>query len=163
MLSELGFSVLGVDPSEAGISQATTAYPHLDLRLASTHDDLKGMFGTFPLVISVEVVEHVYAPRLFARTAFELLQPGGLALITTPYHGYWKNLAVALANGSDRHFTALWDGGHIKFWSVDTLTTLLEEAGFSVEYFLRVGRIPPLAKSMIAVAKRERDDTEFQH
>jgi 2-polyprenyl-3-methyl-5-hydroxy-6-metoxy-1,4-benzoquinol methylase len=155
MLSELGFSVSGVDPSESGISQATMAYPHLDLRLASTHDDLKGMFGTFPLVVSVEVVEHVYAPRRFARTAFELLEPGGLALITTPYHGYWKNLAIALTNGSDRHFTALWDGGHIKFWSVATLTPLLEEAGFSLEYFQRVGRIPPLAKSMIAVAKRE--------
>jgi len=33
-----------------------------------------------------------------------------------------------------------------------TLTTLFEEAGFSAIRFERVGRIPPLAKSMIAVA-----------
>jgi 2-polyprenyl-6-hydroxyphenyl methylase/3-demethylubiquinone-9 3-methyltransferase len=154
MLSELGFAVSGADPSEAGIRQANSAYPHLDLRLAGTHDDLKAMFGTFPLLVSVEVVEHVYAPRVFAKTAFELLEPGGLALITTPYHGYWKNLAIALTGKFDWHHTALWDGGHIKFWSMATLSTLLQEAGFSVNRYVRVGRIPPLAKSMIAIATR---------
>lgn len=44
--------------------------------------------------------------------------------------------------------------GHIKFWSFLTLGTLLREAGFTDIRFLRVGRIPPLAKSMIAVARR---------
>jgi len=27
----------------------------------------------------------------------------------------------------DSHYAALWDGGHIKFWSRATLTTLLQE------------------------------------
>ncbi|MBK8742608.1 MAG: hypothetical protein IPM02_25355 [Betaproteobacteria bacterium] len=66
--------------------------------------------------------------------------------------GYWKNLA--LTGKFDFHFTALWDGGHIKFWSIATLTTLLEEAGFEQIRFYRIGRIPALAKSMIAVARR---------
>jgi 2-polyprenyl-6-hydroxyphenyl methylase/3-demethylubiquinone-9 3-methyltransferase len=54
----------------------------------------------------------------------------------------------------DRHYTALWDHGHIKFWSIPTLTTLLTEAGFQTIRFHRVGRIPALAKSMIAVAEK---------
>jgi hypothetical protein len=54
----------------------------------------------------------------------------------------------------DTHFTALWDYGHIKFWSIKTLRTLLLEAGFEEVTFHRVGRIAALAKSMIAVAKR---------
>ena len=54
----------------------------------------------------------------------------------------------------DRHFTALWDHGHIKFWSVRTLSALLTEAGFAPPRFRRVGRIPALAKSMVAVAVR---------
>jgi 2-polyprenyl-6-hydroxyphenyl methylase/3-demethylubiquinone-9 3-methyltransferase len=37
---------------------------------------------------------------------------------------------------------------------VRTLTLLLEEAGFRDIHFERVGRIPPLAKAMIAVARR---------
>jgi hypothetical protein len=54
----------------------------------------------------------------------------------------------------DGHFTALWDHGHIKFWSIETLTKLLNEAGFQDVRFHRVGRIPQLAKSMIAVARK---------
>jgi 2-polyprenyl-6-hydroxyphenyl methylase/3-demethylubiquinone-9 3-methyltransferase len=54
----------------------------------------------------------------------------------------------------DAHFTVLWDYGHIKFWSMKTLRLLLLAAGFEDVRFLRVGRVPALAKSMIAVAKR---------
>jgi fructose-1,6-bisphosphatase/inositol monophosphatase family enzyme len=74
--------------------------------------------------------------------------------VSTPYHGYWKNLALALAGKLDNHFTALWDHGHIKFWSIATLRHLLQEAGFQSIAFHRVGRIPLLAKSMIAVARK---------
>ena len=46
------------------------------------------------------------------------------------------------------------DHGHIKFWSISNLGGLLNEAGFSNIRFQRVGRIPALAKSMIAVAEK---------
>ena len=48
----------------------------------------------------------------------------------------------------------LFRSGHIKFWSMQTLRALLEEAGLEVLCFERVGRIPLLAKSMIAVARK---------
>jgi 2-polyprenyl-6-hydroxyphenyl methylase/3-demethylubiquinone-9 3-methyltransferase len=54
----------------------------------------------------------------------------------------------------DTHFTALWDHGHIKFWSYKTLEFLFAEAGSEVIAWRRVGRAPALAKSMIAVARR---------
>ena len=102
----------------------------------------------------MEVVEHVFYPRKFAVCVHELLEPGGTAIISTPYHGYWKNLALALTGKLDAHFTALWDNGHIKFWSVKTLTTLLTEAGLNVNRVVRVGRVPLFAKSMIVFAHR---------
>ena len=107
------------------------------------------------MVISLEVVEHVYFPRKFAKTVYDLLEPEGIAIISTPYHGYWKNVALALSGKMDAHFTALWDHGHIKFWSPKTLESLLREAGFKDILFKRVGRIPTLAKSMIALAGKE--------
>jgi hypothetical protein len=100
------------------------------------------------------VVEHLYAPRVFAKTIYELLEPGGTAVISTPYNGYLKNVVIALANKFDHHVSALWDHGHIKFWSINTLGQLLRETGFVEITFPRVGRIPQLAKSMIASAKR---------
>ncbi|MFO1158027.1 MAG: hypothetical protein U1E60_04240 [Reyranellaceae bacterium] len=53
----------------------------------------------------------------------------------------------------DGHFTALWDGGHVKFFSIHTLGTLLQEAGADDIRFERIGRIPPLAKSMVAIVR----------
>jgi 2-polyprenyl-6-hydroxyphenyl methylase/3-demethylubiquinone-9 3-methyltransferase len=106
------------------------------------------------LVYSLEVIEHVFAPRLFAKSLFDLVEPGGMAIVSTPFHGYLKNLAIVAAGKFDTHFDPLWDGGHIKFWSEKKLRSLLEEAGFSSVSFLRVGRIRPLAKSTLAVARK---------
>lgn len=153
-LSQRGFEVAGVDPSEEGIAAAKRAYPSIDLRLGSAYDPLHQQFGKFPLVVSLEVVEHVYAPRAYARCLSELLLDDGYALISTPYHGYWKNLALAICGQMDRHYSALWDHGHIKFWSANTITLLLAEVGLEVCQILRVGRIPQLAKSMLVVAKK---------
>jgi 2-polyprenyl-6-hydroxyphenyl methylase/3-demethylubiquinone-9 3-methyltransferase len=153
-VSERGWEVTGVDPSAEGIAQAQAAYPHLKLELGSAYDDLAARYGRFPVVLSLEVVEHVYAPRDYARTVFDLLEREGVAILSTPYHGYWKNLALAITGKMDAHFTALWDHGHIKFWSMTTLGELLREAGFVDIHFERVGGMPALAKSMIAIARK---------
>lgn len=153
-LSELGYEVVGVDPSEQGIQQANFQYPELSLHRGSAYEPLNRKFGRFPVVISLEVVEHVYAPRDYAATLFDLTEPDGLAIVSTPYHGYLKNLALAVTGKLDDHFTALWDHGHIKFWSIRTLSRVLSEAGFEEIRVHRIGRVPQLAKSMLMVAKR---------
>jgi len=154
VLTRQGYQITGVDASFQGIEQAKRRYPQLNLQLGSAYDPLAETYGKFPVVVSLEVVEHLYAPRVFARSLFDLVEPSGTVIVSTPYHGYWKNLAMALTGKLDRHFTALWDHGHIKFWSMETLRHLLEEAGFRSIVFRRVGRVPALAKSMIAIAKK---------
>jgi hypothetical protein len=54
----------------------------------------------------------------------------------------------------DKHFTALWDNGHIKFWSMKTLSALLEETGLTNIRFQRIGRIPAIAMGMIAITQK---------
>jgi 2-polyprenyl-3-methyl-5-hydroxy-6-metoxy-1,4-benzoquinol methylase len=154
MLANIGFDVTGIDTSESGIAQARSAYSSCRFEVASAYDGLAPRFGSFPLVVSLEVIEHLYDPRRFASNIYELTADSGTAIISTPYHGYIKNVALALSGKFDRHFTALWDGGHIKFFSIATLRQLLVEAGFEDISFHRVGRLAPLAKSMIAVAKK---------
>lgn len=154
VLTRHGYQLNGVDVSVQGVEQAQRRYPHLSLQLGSAYDRLADTYGRFPVVISLEVVEHLYDPRAFARTLFDLVEPSGTAIVSTPYHGYWKNLAMALTGRLDHHFTALWDHGHIKFWSMATLRQLLQEAGFHSITFRRVGRMPALAKSMIAIATK---------
>ena len=101
LLSKKGYDVAGVDPSQDGITKANMAYPDLSLEIGSAYDDLADQYGTFDAVISLEVVEHVYDPKTFSSTMFDLVKPGGIAVISTPFHGYWKNLALALT-GRDR-------------------------------------------------------------
>jgi 2-polyprenyl-3-methyl-5-hydroxy-6-metoxy-1,4-benzoquinol methylase len=148
------YEVVGVDYSESGIAIARQAFPSLRLEHGSAYDDLASKYGQFDAVLSLEVVEHLFDPRAFAARMFALVRPGGGIILSTPYHGYWKNLALALSGKLDAHFSALWDGGHIKFWSMRTLRLLLEEAGFVNIRFERTGRLPPFAKSMVAIARR---------
>lgn len=148
-LAQLGYQVTAVDPSTDGIKLAKEHFHNCKFALGSAYDDLSGQYGLFDLVISLEVVEHVFYPRKYAETVANLLAPGGTAIISTPYHGYLKNLALALGNKWDRHADPLWDYGHIKFWTRSSLVQLFEEAGLQQTSFHRVGRIPQLAKSMI--------------
>jgi len=154
MLAEMGFTCTGIDPSASGIAIARHAFPQCKFETGNAYEDLAVLYGSFNLVISLEVVEHCYDPRKYARTLFDLVVPGGTALVSTPYHGYLKNVVLALSGKMEGHFTALWDGGHIKFFSIDTLGRLLTEAGFVDIVFERIGRVPSLAKSMVAVARK---------
>src|SRR5262249_44899869 len=145
------FSVTGVDISETGIAQAGAAFPRVCAHLGS--DDLAVTYGTFPLVVSLEVIEHCFDPRAFVKTFLSLIASRGIGFLSTPYHSYLKNLALAVSGKMDGHFTALWDGGHVKFFSMNTLGQLLQEAGASKVDFMRVGRVAMLAKSMVAVVR----------
>jgi 2-polyprenyl-3-methyl-5-hydroxy-6-metoxy-1,4-benzoquinol methylase len=151
LLKAAGYSLAGCDASETGIAAAQQMLgDSVRLRRLSVYDDLAASFGTdWDVVLSTEVIEHLYAPREFVKRAHALLRPGGTLILSTPYHGYLKNLMLAAAGAFDRHFTALWDGGHIKFWSYGTLTTLLREANFEGFRFIGAGRLPYLWKSMV--------------
>jgi len=150
-LRDLGLKAVGIDGDEGGIQVARELYPdaHFEVGLFSDTPP-----GEFDMVCSTEVVEHLYAPHELARYCYDALKPGGVLVISTPYHGYLKNLALALIDGWDTHFTANWHGGHIKFWSRKTLSALLEQAGFQVEAFKGAGRYPFLWKSMILIARK---------
>lgn len=141
----------GVDASESGTRLARQHFPSITFTCGLIEPGLVASLGadSFDAIVCAEVVEHMYYPRDLARCAFDLLRPGGRFVITTPYHGYVKNCALAFSGSMDRHWSPLWDGGHIKFWSWKTMRTLLDEAGFRDLTFQGVGRIPFLWKSMV--------------
>ena len=155
-LAHKDWQVFGVDSSESGIRIASAAHPRSILLVAGLAPGLRKAYGpaSFDAVVSAEVIEHVYAPRAFVQCAFSLLRPGGMFLISTPYHGYLKNVALAISGNMDRHWSVLWDGGHIKFWSWKTICQLLEEAGFENPSFAGAGRLPFLWKSMVVACRK---------
>ncbi len=154
-LAEEGFEVVGLEPSASGIAAARRAVPEGVFHLGSVYDGPEIVpEGNFDAVVSTEVVEHLFRPAALPALARAKLKAGGLFVVSTPYHGYLKNLLLALANRWDFHHSPNWDGGHIKFWSRRTLTELLESNGFAVAEFHGAGRLPWLWKSMVVVARK---------
>lgn len=155
---ERGCQVVGVDLSEQGIAQARKAHPQGRFELVAADASVLSQLQEepFDLVISTEVVEHLYAPRSWAAGCFAALKPGGRLICTTPYHGYFKNLVLSLLGKWDFHANPLWDGGHIKLWSPRTLTALLTEAGFQDLEWRGAGRVPALWMTMVMKAEKPR-------
>ncbi|MFZ1742392.1 MAG: class I SAM-dependent methyltransferase [Pontixanthobacter sp.] len=150
-LASHGYRLSGVDADAEGIAIARRRFPDCNFAVSRFSKDPKAVFD---LVVSTEVVEHLYAPHELANYCFDALRPGGTFIISTPYHGYFKNLALALSGRWGRHLAPNWHGGHIKFWDRQSLTGLLVEAGFVVTGFRGVGRMPLLWKSMVLIARK---------
>jgi 2-polyprenyl-3-methyl-5-hydroxy-6-metoxy-1,4-benzoquinol methylase len=146
-----GCEVTGIDLSLSGIEIARRSHPGARFEVMGADNHILENLGVeaFDLIVSTEVVEHLYAPRPYVNGVFSALKSGGRFICTTPYHGYLKNLAIALTDGWDKHWDPLWDGGHIKLWSKATIWRLLSEAGFENMQFRGAGRLPWLWMTMI--------------
>src|SRR5947209_2559215 len=154
-LADTGFEVTGCDDDRAGVEIARRAAPAARFEAVGVYDDPAGLGATdFDVAVSTEVIEHLFRPSALPRFAAAVLKPRGHLILTTPYHGYLKNLALSVLNGWDRHFSPLWDGGHIKFWSPATITQLLDGEGFDVVKVTGAGRLRWLWKSMIVLARK---------
>lgn len=156
-LFKSGFDVYGIDASAEGIEIARKSYPNRfflqDLSSGKLPAAIAG--ASFNTIISTEVIEHLYDPKAFIHFCKTVLSEtkNGELIISTPYHGYLKNLAIALFNKYDVHHAPGWKGGHIKFWSPKTLSKLLLSEGFEVIKFKGCGRFPLFWKSMLVKAR----------
>jgi SAM-dependent methyltransferase len=149
-----GWEVCAMEPDLDGFNIARTA-ADVDVRQLGVGESLPGEWqNAFDLVISMEVVEHLFDPYLLVQTAKEALKNGGYAVISTPYHGYVKNLALSLVDKWDFHHHPLRVGGHIKFWSKPTLKALFEKGGFTAVSFHCAGRLPYFWKAMVWVFQK---------
>lgn len=120
----------------------------------------------FNFVSVIEVIEHQYDPFIFLKKLHSITSKNGYVLITTPYHGYLKNILISLMGCMDRHFTALWKHGHIKFFSVKTLKELvltkkfksngkILKYNFEIKSIHFAGRFYPFSRSMIFLLKKK--------
>ena len=149
-------SLCGVEQDAIGAGLATARCPSAEIHNLSIEDGPGQALppGSFDVVVSTEVIEHLFRPESLITFSHDILCDGGHLILSTHYHGYLKNLAFALAGGWDKHFSVDWNCCHIKFFSRRTLSSLLESNGFEVVGFYGVGRMPYLWKSMLMVARK---------
>jgi 2-polyprenyl-3-methyl-5-hydroxy-6-metoxy-1,4-benzoquinol methylase len=158
LLSELGHSVVGIDVSGAELEVARALGPQVRYEALSVYDDLAAVrpVGGFDVIVAAEVIEHLSSPLRFLLNMADNLKDSGAIILSTPYHGYLKNLLLSLTNSWDSHFSVGWQDGHVKFFSERSLSAMLGTAGFARPLFRNAGRLPLLWMSMVCRATKIR-------
>lgn len=116
-LLDMGCNVTGVDADSRKISDAREMYPGCNFVRADIEELSPADFSRpYDVVLATEVLEHLYSPHRLVKLTRGVLRDEGIIVLSTPYHGYLKNLVIALLNKWDDHHNPVRRGGHIKFW-----------------------------------------------
>jgi SAM-dependent methyltransferase len=159
MMRQRGFRVAGLDFSSEAAAIAWRRQQAPAVCGMLEHSPLRA--GTFSGITMFHVLEHLYDPRSYLRTAHELLRPGGRLIVQVPNAACWQFRVLGPAwNGVDvpRHLFDFRDRD---------VERLLEGCGFEVlrrKYFsLRdnpAGLASSVAPSLDPMARRVRGVAE---
>lgn len=158
-ISKLGFNVVAVEQCADRLDFARKNYPQIkfyDSDIYEINEKVLPFEDPFDFLIATEVIEHLFDPERFLHIAYDALKEKGILILSTPYHGYLKNLLLSLFNRMDDHYEALETGGHIKFFSRKNFCRLLQECHFEPFQFIGTGRAPLLWKSMIVICEKRK-------
>jgi len=150
-LASLGFRTVGVDLSQEAIDMNRRDFPGLEFAQVNADQPAPYEDGFFDGIWSSEVIEHVYDVNGIFAEFSRLLRVGGKLIVTTPYHGWLKNILV-ITFGFERHFNVEWQ--HIRFWTKRSLTKVASSHRLKPIVWDTVGRFRWLAKSFFVVFER---------
>jgi 2-polyprenyl-6-hydroxyphenyl methylase/3-demethylubiquinone-9 3-methyltransferase len=127
-LARLGATVTGIDAAPEVIAVAREHAAGQGLEIDYRVGDVQQLAGTFDLVTSMEVIEHVADPAAFLKALAARLAPGGLLILSTPNATGWSwLLLITVAEGVGQIPRGTHDFD--KFIGPDRMKTLLSEAG----------------------------------
>ena len=130
-LARLGARVTAVDASEELVAAAKAHAEASGLEIDYRACALENLDGTFDLVTSLEVVEHVAEPRSFVRALAARVASGGLLILSTPNRTAWSRLlTITLAEGFGRVPRGTHD--FAKFIGPEELSAMVRDAGLKV-------------------------------
>jgi 2-polyprenyl-3-methyl-5-hydroxy-6-metoxy-1,4-benzoquinol methylase len=148
---DAGHHVEAIDLSDEVIALARRYEPRAKYTVIESEQSLPFSDDAFDHCYSSEVIEHVFDIRAYLSEIHRVVKSGGLLMLTTPYHGVAKNLAIAM-RGFERHYDPY--HGHIRFFTPKSLYGCLRDHGFEPRTFIGIGRIWPLYKTMYVSAIR---------
>jgi 2-polyprenyl-6-hydroxyphenyl methylase/3-demethylubiquinone-9 3-methyltransferase len=136
----------GVDISETAIAYARQSFPAYRWKAIRAGSPLPFADGSFDVVVSSEVIEHVFDVDGYLREIHRVLKPGGVFGLTCPFHGFLKDLLIVLSGKHEDHFHNPYDP-HIRFHSLRSLRLVLLKNSFrptttrAICSYLRVARL----------------------
>lgn len=115
------------DPSSAQIGANCQAHPSISFFVQDPGKSIAAEPKTFDAIWCSDALAQLIQPVFALHEFHRVLKPGGRLLITVPYHGFFKNLLIALS-GWDRHFSP--DQPYLRFYTEQMLTDLIRKTGF---------------------------------
>jgi 2-polyprenyl-3-methyl-5-hydroxy-6-metoxy-1,4-benzoquinol methylase len=91
LLAERGHRVVAVDIREAFLNYARTRWEGGDVRFLTANIFDRPALGTFDLVFGNQIIEHLVYPVEFLRTLASYVRPGGVLIVSTPNHDYFRS------------------------------------------------------------------------
>ncbi len=133
-----GWEVTGLDVSSFGVKYAQQ---HFGLNtIHSTLTELDVAPASYDVVTMWDVIEHVPDPTAYIHKAADLLRPGGIVSLATPDV---DSIPARLAG--KRWVGYKLSEEHVYYFSVKTLTRMLNDAGFAVVKVQHIGKYVPLS------------------
>ena len=130
-LARLGAEVTAIDAAAELIDAAKAHAAGQRLGIDYRHAAVEEMSGTFDLVTSMEVIEHVAEPQAFLAALAARLAPGGLLVLSTPNRtARSRVLMITLGEGLGRIPKGTHDHG--KFITPEEMTAMMAAAGLAV-------------------------------
>ncbi len=128
-----GCDYLGVDVSGRAVAEAQAAGLNVCKIADATH--LPYSDETFDAAVCLEVLEHLFQPRIAAQELFRVLKPGGVLIATVPNAAYWRRRVELLFGcwnplGDDLSIEQPWRDPHIRFFTRSKLKAMLLSVGF---------------------------------
>ena len=146
-------SIDAIDSSKSAIKHAKKNYKG-KINFLNLEIQKYKLRKKFDIISLIEVIEHLYSPDDIIKKIKRLMDKNTILIISTPYHGYFKNLLITIFNKFDNHVDPLWEHGHIKFWSTKTLKKLLLSNKLKIKKIYFSGRFFPVSKSMIFIVQK---------
>jgi 2-polyprenyl-3-methyl-5-hydroxy-6-metoxy-1,4-benzoquinol methylase len=90
LLKKQGYCVAGCEYDEKGVEIARSAYSDVPFYHCGVQDDPADLLACeekFDVVVSTEVIEHLFSPHHLPIFAGRVLKDGGHLVVSTPYHG----------------------------------------------------------------------------
>ena len=133
-LAARGDQVWAVDMNPAAVAQAAASC--VETRVADLEETaIASLFPgvRFDVVVFADVLEHVREPWNVLQSARAVLDTGGRVVASIPNFGHAAVQLAVVSGALPYRGLGILDGTHVRFFTLDSVTSLFEESGFRLQ------------------------------
>ena len=123
-----------IAPCGSGLADGVDAFVEADIQDRDRVEALKNEFGTFDLILCLDILEHLVDPWRAVEEMHSLLAPGGVIVASVPNVNHFSASLPLLVSGSwELKDQGILDRTHLRFFVKKTAVSLMTSSGLMLE------------------------------